>query len=138
MFKERSKLLMTVVILESILSVWVLFYFNYLDRLNYAESIVISPTNLALMIEDMYTSSWWALIILSVCLANIFSAVCLIYRSLKFQFMAICLWLVLFILAIDVRGDVKDMLSVIAIFLPVLTVNILAYLKQNKLTLKTH
>ena len=40
MFKQRSKLLFITIFLESIFSVWTLFYFNYLDRLNYQESII--------------------------------------------------------------------------------------------------
>ena len=39
LLKNRSKLLLVITILESILSIWFLCYFNYLDRLNYAESV---------------------------------------------------------------------------------------------------
>ena len=39
MFKERSKLLFLSVIFNCLFSIWVLFYFSYIDRLNYSESL---------------------------------------------------------------------------------------------------
>ena len=133
MFKKRSKVLMTVVCLEVILSIWSLFYFNYLDRLTYSESIVNTPSDLAILIQNMYTNSWWALIILTVCLSTIFSLGALIYRELKFQFMAIMLWFVLFILAIDYKASFGGLVSTVSIFTPIITVNIIAYFEQKKL-----
>jgi len=136
MFKNRSKTLFTLVTIESLFCLWLLFYFNYLDRLNYSQSITTTTNDLILLIQNMYTSTWWALIILVVTLATIFSLVCLIYRDIKYQFMAIILWGVLFILALDVKDSFGGVLSILAIFIPIITVNIMAYCKQQKINNK--
>lgn len=133
---KRSKVLLTTVILESILSIWALFYFNYLDRLNYADRIITPTTDLALLIKDMYTSTWWALIILTICLITIFSLVCLIYNDIKFQLISILLWLILFILAINFNDNWMNVMGTLAIFIPIITVNILGYFNQKKLIKK--
>ena len=91
MFKERSKLLFLSVIFNCLFSIWVLFYFSYIDRLNYSESLFNDAAGIALVIQNMFTSTWWALIILTFALITIFSLVCFVYKDLKFQFMSICL-----------------------------------------------
>ncbi len=136
MLEKRSKLLITIVSLESVLSIWSLFYFNYLDRLNYNESLKYKLTDLALLIQDMFTSTWWALIILTICLITIFSAVAVIYRDVKFQFISIILWFILFILALDFKDIPLNILSIVAIFIPIIIANIIGYINQNKLVKK--
>ena len=133
MFKNRSNFLFLTVSLELVLSFWALFYFNYLNRLNYYEATNHQTTELALLIENMFTNSWWALIILTVTLATIFSLVCLIYKDLKFQFIAICLWIVLFVLALDINDAIMNNISALFIFLPVFALNTYSYFEQKKL-----
>ena len=130
MFKERSKLFFGTCILQVILSIWALFYFNYLDRRSYEEH---SLSDLALLIENIFTNTWWALIILAVALITIFALVAFIYKDLKFQFMAICLWIVLFILAVDFQASVGEVFSTLAIFMPLIILNIFCYFNQKKL-----
>ena len=113
MFEKRSKLFFTVILIQSIFSIWILFYFNYLDRLN--------------------TSSWWALIVLTICLISIFSLVSFIYRDLKFQFMSISLMIILFILGLNFKDSFLNNISVICLFIPVILLNILCYFKQKKI-----
>jgi hypothetical protein len=132
-FKKRSKLFIVVIILESILTIWALIYFNYMDHLNYYESVASKTQNLALMIQNMFTSTWWALIILDLALITIFSLVAIIYRDLKFQFISICLWVILLILAINFKDTLRNNLATILIFIPIFTLNILAYKEQKKL-----
>lgn len=133
MLKQRSKVLFIVVIMQSLLSVWSLFYFNYIDRLNYQESILNNTHNLALLIQNMFTSSWWALIILTFCMISIFSAVCLIYKDIKFQFISTSLWVVLFILAINFKDTLLNNISLVAIFIPIITVSIISYINQRNI-----
>ena len=59
LFNNRSKLLFIITFLELTLSIWFLSYFNYLDRLNYTESITNTTKDLALLLQNMYTSTWW-------------------------------------------------------------------------------
>lgn len=133
MFKNRSKLLFGVSLVQSIFSFWALIYFNYIDRLNYNESIINSTKDLALLIQNMYTSSWWALIILTICLISIFSIVAFIYKDLKFEFISILLWFVLFILAFNLKDSFLNNISIICIFIPIIIVNIFSYFNQKKL-----
>lgn len=127
MFKKRSKLLFIIIVLESILSIWSLFYFNYLDRLSYKDSVILSQPDLALLIENMFTNSWWALIILTISLITIFSIISFVYRDLKFQLMSILLWFVLFIIALDSQ----NILSTLMIFIPIIILNIVSYYKHK-------
>ena len=131
MFKNRSKLLFLTVCLESIFSIWVLFYFNYLDRLSYQESIVYKEVDLAILIENMFTSTWWALIILTFCLITIFSIVSFIYKDLKFQFISIILWFILFILALDIKDSFSNILSTIMVIIPLIILNIFSYFNHK-------
>lgn len=133
MFKKRSKLLFITTILESIFSVWALFYFNYIDRLSYQESVIKSQADLALLIENMFTSTWWALIILTLSLISIFSLVSFIYKDLKFLFVSILLWVILFILALNFKDNFTKILSTIMIFIPIISINIISYYNQKKL-----
>ena len=133
MFKKRSKLLFVTASIESIISIWALFYFNYLDRLSYKESVINTTADLALLIENMFTSTWWALIILTFCLISIFGIVSFIYKDLKFQFMAILLWFILFILALDFNDNVLNIFSTVALFVPLITLNIISYFNHNKM-----
>lgn len=133
MFKERSKLLFIAVSLESILSIWSLFYFNYLDRMTYRESLMNTSSDLALLIENMFTSTWWALIILIFCLIAIFGLVAFIYKDLKFQFISIILWFILFILALDFKDRIMNIFSIIMVFTPLIALNIFSYFNQRKM-----
>ncbi len=136
MLKERSKLLLTITTLEIILSIWALLYFNYLDRLNYQESIVNNTKDLALLIQNMFTSTWWALIILVLALIAIFSLVALIYKDLRFQFISVMLWFILLIIALNFKDNFLNNISTIAIFIPIIISNIFAYYNQKKLLIK--
>ncbi|MDD4188066.1 MAG: hypothetical protein PHX04_04875 [Bacilli bacterium] len=131
MFKKRSKLLFITVTLESIFCLWTLFYFNYLDRLSYQDSVIYKEIDLALLIENMFTSTWWALIILVLCLITIFSLVSFIYKDLKYQFISILLWFILFILALDIKGNISNIFSTVMIFIPVITLNIFSYINHK-------
>ncbi len=133
MFKERSKLLFITICFESILSIWSLFYFNYLDRLTYQESLTNNSTDLALLIQNMFTSTWWALIILTICLIAIFGLVAFIYKDLKFQLISILLWFILLIIALNFKDSFFNNLSAVMIFIPIITLNIFSYINQQKI-----
>ena len=132
-FYKRSKLLGIITFLETILALFSLSYFNYIDRLNYIESINNTTNDLALLIQNMFTSTWWALIILVVILISIFSLVSFIYRDLKFLFINILLWITLLILAINIKDSFINNLSTLSIFIPIIVINIVCYFKQKKL-----
>ena len=57
LFHNRSKLLFVIATLELTLSIWFLSYFNYLDRLNYTESITNNTKDLALLLQNIALKS---------------------------------------------------------------------------------
>ena len=133
MLKGRSNFLVLTTALQLVLSLWAIIYFNFLNRLSFNESLLYEETNLSILIHDLFTREWWALIILAVSLATIFSLVTLIYQDLKFQFMNICMWVIIFLLAIDINDDIMRSASAIILFIPVFALNIYSYFDQKKI-----
>ena len=132
-FKDRSKLLFIISILESILSIWFLSYFNYLDRLNYYESTSNKTKDLALLLQNMFTSTFWGLLILILSLISIFTLISFIYKDIKFQFISILLWFILLILSINIKETLTYNLSNLCIFIPIIALNILAFINQKNI-----
>ena len=128
--KNNSKLNIIICILETILSLYFLIYFNCLDRLNYTTS------DLTLLIENMYTSTWWALIISFISLVSIFHIVSIVFKKIEYHFITILIWIMLFILALDFTKSFMYNLSNIAIFIPIILINILAYNNQKSINRK--
>ena len=130
-WNNNSKLLIVITVLELILSTYFLIYFGYVDRLNYIESQTTTMSDLALLIQNMYTSTWWALIIIAIILISIFSLTSIIYKKREFHFISILIWFMLFILALDFTKSFTYNLSNIAIFIPIIFINIKAYFNQR-------
>ena len=135
-FKENSKLLVIVCLLEIILAVYFLIYFSYMDRLNYIESSTKTISDITLLIQNMYTSTWWALIIVSVNLISIFTLTSIIYKKREYHFISILIWVVLFILALDFKKSFIYNLSNVSIFIPIIVINMLSYKNQKSITCK--
>ena len=133
-WKKNSKLLIIVSLLEIILSIYFLIYFGYMDRLNYLE--ITKYSDLALLIQNMYTSTWWALIISFLSIISIFSLTSIIYKKNYLHFISILLWILLFILSLDLSKNISFNLSNVAIFLPIIIINILAYKNQERIVKK--
>lgn len=133
--KGRSKLLLLTTVLESILAIWIIIYFNYMDHLMY-QSADTSFSGIALLIQNMYTSTWWALIILAYILITIFSITTLVFKDLKFHFISLCLWIILLVLAINFQDTLKNNIGTIFIFIPIFTLNIFGYKNQKKINQK--
>lgn len=130
-WNNNSKLLIIITLFELVLSTYFLIYFGYVDRLNYIESQTTTMSDLALLIQNMYTSTWWALIIISIILISIFSLTSIIYKKCEFHFISILIWCMLFILALDFTKSFTYNLSNIAIFIPLILINIKAYFNQK-------
>ena len=130
-WNNNSKLLIIITLFELVLSTYFLIYFGYVDRLNYIESQATTMSDLALLIQNMYTSTWWALIIVCIILISIFSLTSIIYKKREFHFISILIWCMLFILALDFTKSFLYNLSNIAIFIPIIFINIKAYFNQR-------
>ena len=103
------------------------------DLSNLQRQVIHTTNDLALLIQNMYTSTWWALIILSICLIAAFKLVGFYYRDLKFILISSYLWVVLLILAINIKDSFMNNISALAIFIPIIIFNFAAYINQKKL-----
>ena len=130
-WKNNSKLLIIITLLELILSLYFLIYLGYVDRLNYIESTNLIISDLTLLIQNMYTSTWWALIISFIVLISILSLTSIIYKKQEYHFISILIWCMLFILSLDFTKSFKFILSNIFIFIPIILINIKAYFNQK-------
>ena len=130
--KNNSKLLLILTTIETIIAIYFLIYLGYVDRLNYAESSIKTIQDLALLIQNMYTSTWWALIISMIILISIFTITSIIYKKDYLHFISILIWCMLFILALDFTKSFSYNISNLAIFLPIILINIKAYFNQKK------
>lgn len=133
-FKEHSKLLLIITFLEIILSLYFLIYFGYMDRLNYIESSTKTISDLALLIQNMYTSTWWALIISFIILISTLTLTSIIFKKQEYHFISIILWIMLFILALDFTKSINYNLSNLIIFIPIILINILAYKNEKNIS----
>ncbi len=132
LLKNNSKLLIIITILETLLSIYFLIYLSYVDRLNYIESTQNIVQDLTLLIQNMYTSTWWALIICMIVLISIFSITSIIYKKNYLHFISILIWICLLILALDFSKTFIYNLSNLAIFIPIILINIKAYFNQKE------
>lgn len=132
-FKNRSIILGITALLQIGINIWILLYFNHLDHLMYYESGT-DTSSLALLIQNMYTSTWWALIILAYTLVSIFTLTSFIYKDLKFEFISIILYIVLLLLAINFKDTLKNNISSFLIFIPLIALNIASYKSQKKIS----
>lgn len=130
-WNNNSRLLVIITFLELILALYFLIYLGYVDRLNYIESNNIIISDLTLLIQNMYTSTWWALIISFINLISILSLTSIIYKKQEYHFISIFLWIMLFILSLDFTKSFKYNISNIAIFIPIVLMNIKAYFNQK-------
>ena len=133
-WNDNSKLMIILTFIEILLSFYFLIYFGYVDRLNYIESQKLILTDLALLIQDMYTSTWWALIISFINIISIFSMTSIIFKKQEYHFISILIWFMLFILALDFTKSFVYNISSVAIFIPMILLNIKAYFNQKHFT----
>lgn len=131
--KKHSKLLMIISLLEILLGLYFLIYLGYVDKLNYISSINTKVDNLTLLIQNMYTSTWWALIILTINLISIFTLTSIIYNKNYLHFISIALWIILLILSLDFTKTFKYNITNLLIFIPIIALNILGYVNEKRI-----
>lgn len=131
LFIENSKLLLIITFFEILLSLYFLIYFGYMDRLNYIESSTKTMSDLSLLIQNMYTSTWWALIISFIILISALTLTSIIYKKQEYHFISIILFIMLFVLSLDFTKSFKYNISNVMIFLPIIVFNIIAYKNQK-------
>ncbi len=130
--KENSLYLVGLAIAESILSVIATLSFVYTDSLTYSKSLVIQMLGIEKLLETMYTSTWWALVLLLIFFVALFSIMTLIYKDLKYMVISIGCTIELFLLSINLTRSIGEILLNILIFIPIFILNIIAYRNESK------
>ena len=130
--KGHSPYLIFLAIAESIISIVCTLAFVYADTLSYQDSVVFEAIGLEKLLESIYSSTWWALILLTLAFIAIFTITGIVYKRLEYNFISMLLWGEMLILAIDIGKPSADFLSVLALFIPIIIINIIAYNDEKK------
>jgi uncharacterized membrane protein YhaH (DUF805 family) len=132
LFKENSMYLIVLTIAEIILSIVSTLAFVYSDSLSYSDSVVYQGIGLDLLLQNLYSSTFWALILVVMSLIAILSVATLVFKKLDYLFIGICGWIYLFILSINLTKPIGDILSTCAMFIPIIIINIICYRKEKE------
>jgi hypothetical protein len=132
LFKENSKYLICLTIAEIILSIVSTMAFVYSDSLSYADSVVYEGIGIDLLMQNLYSSTFWALILVCIALISIMSIATLVFRKMDYLFIGIMGWIYLFILSINLTKPIGDILSTCAMFIPIIIINIICYKKEKE------
>lgn len=127
LFREHSWYLLFLTLIEGILAVLVTLSFVYTDSLTYTASNILSGIGVDELLQTMYTSTWWALILLLLFFIVIFNLVTIVYKKIEFGFISICCIVAMMILAINLGNPITDIISKLALFIPIIGLSIIAY-----------
>lgn len=135
-FKENSLYLIILTLAEFILSTVCTISFVYSDSLTYSESIIYQSLGVETLLQSIYSSTFWALILVLLAIIVMFSITCLVFRKIEYQFISLLGWIELFILSLNFTKPIGEILSTCALFIPIIIINIICYKKEyNKLQL---
>ena len=132
LFKDNSPYLVLLTLAEVILSVVCTMAFVYSDTLSYADSQVFNAIGIEKLLESIYSSTWWALILLLLTFIAILSIATIYLKKMDYLFIGILLWGEMLILAINLNNSLLDNLSIMALFIPIIIINIIAFKEQKK------
>ena len=137
LFKEHSPYLLLLTLAEIILSVLATVSFVYTDSLQYSDSAILS-SGVEQLLETLYSSTWWALILFLLFFIALFAVMTIIYKKLEYFTISIGCWVEMLILSINIGNGLKEVLINILLFVPIFILNIIAYrTEKDKLTTKT-
>ena len=131
LIKNNSIYLIVLAIAESIISIIATLSFVYTDSLTYSKSLLIQMMGIEKLLEAMYTSTWWALVLLLLFFVALFSIMTIIYKDLKYMTLSIGCTIELFILSINLTKPITDILLNVLIFIPIFVLNIIAYRNES-------
>lgn len=132
LIRNNSIYLIVLAIAESIISIIATLSFVYTDSLTYSKSLLIQMMGIEKLLEAMYTSTWWALVLLLLFFVALFSIMTIIYKDLKYMTLSIGCTIELFILSINLTKPITDVLLNVLIFIPIFVLNIIAYRNESK------
>lgn len=133
LWKEHSPYLLILTGIETVFSLIAILSFVVDDFKQ-----IPALNNIALLIDNMYTQTWWGLVLLTMGLISILAITCIVYKNLEYLFISISLWFLLFILSFNLASQMNNLVSVSLLFIPIIIINIIAYNKEkNVLNIKT-
>ncbi len=130
--KRNSPYFLGLTLIECLISIVCTIAFVYSDTLSYADSTVFEAIGLEKLLENIYSSTWWSLILLLFAFIAILNIATLYLKKMDYAFISMLLWGELLILAINLNKPLFDNLTVMALFIPILIINIIAYKDQAK------
>ena len=137
LFKEHSPYLLFLTLGEVILSIIATMSFVYSDSLQYSDSAILS-NGVEKLLETLYSSTWWALILFLLFFIALFAVMTIIYKKLEYLTISIGCWVEMLILSINVGNDLKELAINLLLFIPIFILNIIAYrTEKNKINTKT-
>jgi hypothetical protein len=132
LIKENSIYLIVFTIFEMIISTVCTLAFVYTDTLNYADSLIFNELGMQKLLQSIYSSTWWALILTILALITIMSITTLVFKKLEYLFIGILLWVEMFILTLDFNKSPKDLFFSALLILPIIVINIIVYKKEKE------
>ncbi|MCX4364465.1 MAG: hypothetical protein OSJ70_01640 [Bacilli bacterium] len=132
LFKDNSPYLIFLTLAEVLLSIICTMAFVYSDTLSYADSQIFNALGIEKLLESIYSSTWWALILLILTFIAILSITTIYLRKMDYLFIGTLLWGEMLILAINLNNSLLDNLSIMALFVPIIIINIIAFKEQKK------
>ncbi len=127
LFKEHSPYLLILTLCEGLLSLVCTLSFVYSDSLSYDDSLIYNAIGVEKLLESLYSSTFWALLLLILAFIFVLNITCIKYKNLEHGFISICLWVLMFILSINLTKSLMDNLMTSLLFIPIIIINIVAY-----------
>ena len=132
LFKENSPYMIFLVIAEAILSIICTLSFVYSDSLNYEASIIYESLGVETLLQNLYSSTFWALILVMMAIIVIMSITSMVFKKMEYMFISILGWIELFILSLNFTKPIGDLIATSMMFIPIIILNIICYRKQKE------
>ncbi len=130
--KNHSPYLLFLTAIEIILSITCIEAFVYSDSLTYSDSLIYNAIGVEKLLENLYSSTFLALILFTLAFITICSITSIVFKKLEYLFMGILAWFIMLLLAINIGNPLMDNLLVIVFFIPIIVINIIAYKTEKK------
>ena len=130
--KENSIYMLLLILAETILSIVCTLSFVYSDSLNYEASIIYESLGVETLLQNLYSSTFWALILVMLAIIVIFSITSVVFKKMEYMFISILGWIELFILSLNFTKPIGDLIATSLMFIPIIILNIICYNKQKE------
>lgn len=127
LLKEHSPYLVFLCGFEILLTIVSILSFIYKDNVSIAWL-----SDLNLLISNLYSQTWWGLILLALGFISIFTLTSIIYKKLEYQFISTCIWVLISIIAINLNNSFGDILYTLMLYIPIIIINVIAYKQEYK------